>query len=179
MTSIVFLDMDGVLNSVDYFDSTRSHDWGDAGRPDVGTDPWYVHMVDPAAVQRLNGIIDATGAQVVLSSSWRYHCDPEMMQRVLEARGFTGQVIARTPTAANCRGKGIAVIGELTRGHEIHLWLVENTHLNVMDSFVILDDMGPRAFAHMAPHLVQTSWGRGLLDEHIGPAIRMIQEGPP
>jgi hypothetical protein len=61
-----------------------------------------------------------------------------------------------------------------TRGHEIERWMVENKHLEI-ESFVILDDMGPGAFAHMAPYLVRTSWANGLQEHHIKAAIDMLQ----
>ena len=59
---IVFLDFDGVLNSHAYFNARteKFEDVGEAGE------------LDPTAVERLNRIIDATGALVVVSSSWRY-----------------------------------------------------------------------------------------------------------
>jgi hypothetical protein len=171
VTRIVFLDMDGVLNSHEFFNGRKP--WTNSPPDDKRPEYWAV-MVDPEAVERLNRIIAATGAKVVISSSWRYHVPPDMMQKVLELRGFKGEVIGRTPTAGQVHASGILV--SLTRGHEIETWLVKNRHLNVMDYFVILDDMGPTQFAHLPGHHVETSWGKGLLDEHVPRAIDILSD---
>jgi hypothetical protein len=168
---IVFLDMDGVLNSVAFFDSNPKLDPDTATVPDGGSDQWWTRMVNPEQVKLLNVILAETGAKVVLSSSWRYHVDPEWMQRILEAQGFVGEVIARTPRQ---KDSGETIMVAQTRGHEIERWMVENKHLEI-ESFVILDDMGPGAFAHMAPYLVRTSWANGLQEHHIKAAIDMLQ----
>ena len=173
MMRVIFLDMDGVLNSMEYFARHKKDNPGtDIEAADRGNDVWWLRMIDPEAVARLNRIIEATGAKVVISSSWRYHCDPIRMQRLLRGRGFKGEVIDRTPFAKHLP-EGIRNL-DGTRGHEISVWLTRNTHLHIADRFVILDDIGPHGFAHVAPHLVHTTWGRGLLDEHIQPAIEML-----
>jgi hypothetical protein len=170
---IVFLDMDGVLNSVDFFDGARqespTHDEHEA--PDPKSLIWWTRMVDPLAVKRLNQILADTEAKVVISSSWRYHVTADRMQEVLEDKGFVGEVISRTPRQSDSGYRSE------TRGHEIERWLVDNKHLGV-EGFVILDDMGPGAFAHMSPWLVQSSWARGLLDEHVPRAVTMLQTAP-
>lgn len=176
MTRILFLDMDGVLNSTAFFDLLRKED--DLGFPKEGSDDWWCHMVDPVAVDRLNKILEATEAQVVISSSWRYHCTSNDMQRILDKRGLQGKVIGRTPTASQVRGRGICLGQYVVRGHQIHTWILENPELEVENQFVILDDMGPDSFVYLAPHLVRTSRERGLLDEHIEPAIQILRDGP-
>jgi hypothetical protein len=171
---VVFLDMDGVLNSVEWFRSQECLDADKGIAPDPHTDYWWTRMIDPAAVERLNQIVEATEAKVVISSSWRYHNDPPTMQRYLDARGFRGEVIGRTPLAHQLP-EGIRDMGGI-RGQEIQTWLVKNVPLMV-DGFVILDDMGAGAFAHMATYLVQSTWGFGLLDKHVPAAIEKIQAG--
>ena len=63
MKKFIFLDIDGVLNSGSWakycFDNQYEH-------PEL--DP----ECDPKAVAELNRIIDTTGAEIVLSSSWRF-----------------------------------------------------------------------------------------------------------
>jgi len=58
--NVVFLDLDGVLNS---------RAWWNLGRS-CGL-PWPVNQFDPNAVQRLNRLLSESGARVVLSSAWR------------------------------------------------------------------------------------------------------------
>lgn len=177
---IIFLDMDGVLNSNSFFkreDSNYRESYPvDDRRWEgyAGSDEWWLKMIDPASVKRLNRIIDRTNARVVISSSWRYHCDPTMMQRLLKIKGFKGEVIGRTPLNPELP-KSFQHTG--LRGTEIEVWLVKNIHLKVADYFVILDDIGPGNFGHLSKHLVRTTWEYGLLDEHIPKAVSMLQGG--
>jgi hypothetical protein len=161
--------MDGVLNSVDFFDAEVE----DKTVPEPGSDDWWTRMVDPAAVKRLNTIVERSGAKIVISSSWRYLCGPQDMQRILSAKGFKGEVIGRTPLSTEMP-QGLRE--KELRGLEIEVWLVKNRHLEI-ESFVILDDMGEGAFAHTARYLVRTSWGRGLLEEHVPRATEMLTRG--
>lgn len=57
MPLVLFLDIDGVLNSVE---TMRS------GRWNAGTE-----TLDPENVERLDRLIQLTGAVVVVSSTWR------------------------------------------------------------------------------------------------------------
>jgi len=167
---VVFLDMDGVLNSAEYFGSNPDLDADTSTAPDPKDDYWWTRMINPTSVERLNAIVALGDAKVVISSSWRYHCTPEDMQRYLSSRGFTGEVIGRTPLS-NEMPPGLANRG--LRGLEIEVWLVKNKHLNV-ENFVILDDMGDGAFAHMAPYLVRTSWARGIQPEDVARTLAIL-----
>jgi hypothetical protein len=123
---VIFLDIDGVLAPI--VDRDR---YGD---------------LDPACVQVLNEIVARGGADVVVSSTWRFGKTVAEMQQVLEEYGFTGRVVDKTPT--DTRGR--------TRGEEIAAWLAEHP----VDGCVILDDhrdMGP-----LLPHLMQTQSATGL-----------------
>lgn len=65
-TKVLFLDVDGVLNSMTWF----------ASQP-----PTSVTEVDPVAVRRIQRIVAATGCMVVLSSSWRGSAELEAKLR--------------------------------------------------------------------------------------------------
>lgn len=168
---MIFLDMDGVLNSVDFFDRNVVH----KAAPETGSDEWWTRMVDPEAVERLNAIVTGADAKVVISSSWRYHASPADMQRILSARGFVGEVIGRTPLAtempAPLRKTGM-------RGLEVEVWLAKNKHLEI-EAFVILDDLGQLSFGGLLSNLVRTTWGRGLLDEHVEAALQVLADEKP
>ena len=160
--------MDGVLNSADYKQERYPDEpieWGDIR--------WWTSMVNPEGIKLLNEILDATGAKVVISSSWRNIVGYERMQEILDARGFTGEVIGQTPTVPELP-KSFQGTGK--RGTEIEVWLAKNTHLNVCDYFVILDDMGPTQFDSLTGHLVQTSWASGLRPEHVKRAVEILQD---
>ena len=129
---VIFLDFDGVLN-------TRRFRAAQSG------------MIDEKHMTFLRRIVDATGARVVLSTSWRIHWDvsPEKLSE-------TGWEIDRI------FGKyGIEIIGKISEGldraQEIRHWL--DCHPDV-GQYVILDD-SPFGWGELAEHLVRTG---GLQD---------------
>jgi hypothetical protein len=121
---VIFLDMDGVLNSADYLARWRK---GEQRKKQIRNkeDRW-VEMIDKKAVKLLNEVIEATDAKVVISSTWRILNSADMMQSYLNKKGFKGEVIGQTPRMPFDQ-----------RGDEIKRWL--DTHKNI-ESFVIFDD---------------------------------------
>ncbi len=105
---VIFLDIDGVLNVYPQ------------GRDEYGS-MFHGHFVD-----NLKYIIDQTGADLVISSTWRYS-GLEIMKEMWEMRDLPGKVIDITPFF-----KSVHAI----RGEEIAEWL----RLNDVDSYVIIDD---------------------------------------
>src|SRR5258708_3844439 len=132
---ILFLDFDGVLNSNEWFSSLER-----------GGRSTKVEQIDPAAVARLNRIVDASAAKIVVSSSWRLGHSVEELQQILEERGFRGEVVGRTPDL------------NIVRGLEILAWL--SAQAEVPESYCILDDSND--MAALLPNLVRTSWRAGL-----------------
>lgn len=80
---VVFLDIDGVLNSVA---SRKRYPAGDERK-----------FIDPDAVKRLNAIAEATGCVFVLSSMWRVGAGLVRTREMLAAAGFTGKIVDETP----------------------------------------------------------------------------------
>lgn len=163
---IIFLDMDGVLNSNDWWERRTQH--GD--ERDL-----FENNIDPQAVARLNCIIAATGAKVVISSTWRKYHDERAMQRMLNDCGFIGEVIDRTVDLwanpelwPDPRRFG----REFERGHEIRHWLVENTMKLGVKSYVVLDDSSD--MATVEHRFVQTDHAIGLSQENVAEAIDLL-----
>ncbi len=108
---VIFLDVDGVLNSDEYFDKTRS-----LNIQGIEED------IDIEKIKLLKKAINETGARVVLSSSWRYTRNGQQLKELLS----NYQIYAdSTPFIQN------------KRGLEIKQWLSENQNI---EDFVILDD---------------------------------------
>jgi len=151
---ILFLDIDGVLNSQEYF----------ADETNFAVEPstylgYYAEKMDPKLVLRLNEILARTGAKVVISSSWRSMFSKEEILECLLTNGFVGEIIDTT----------LRLLQDI-RGTEIQIWL-DNTQESV-ESFVILDDdsdMGP-----LEDKLVQTTWAKGLQAEHVERSVEML-----
>jgi|SRR5882672_1174153 len=159
MKRYLFLDMDDVLTSSDYmFGPRRPIPQGDDFRS-----PY--EMIDPETIPRLNAIVEPTGALVVISSSWRQVHPLGFIANAMVRHGFKGTVVGKT----GYRSDGDS---GTRRGLEIQDWLDRASPV-AQPRFVILDDdsdMGP-----LAPRLVKTTWQRGLLDEHVSLALKILE----
>lgn len=113
---IIFLDIDGVLNVY----PQRNEEYPD-GHDEYGA-RFHEHLVE-----NLKTILDATGAKIVMSSSWR-HNGFAAITEMWKFRNLPGEVIDLTPYHKH----------GAWRGEEIKEY-VDNTTLNI-ESYVILDD---------------------------------------
>lgn len=149
---VVFLDFDGVV-------VIRK---GPREKRDDGTPgPILPH---PDLVARLNGIVATTGAEVVVSSTWRMGREVSELAAILEASGFVGRVVDKTPWGVDGR--------HVERGHEIHAWLGEHPDVT---SFVVLDDDNDRGPLTQGRWLVvKGGFDSGLSDEDVRAAIRVL-----
>ena len=145
---VVFLDFDGVLNSSNFlygkgkkFDSTQADE-----------------KIDPEAVRRMNVITDCTGADIVVSSSWRIGKGVDDLRSLLRRHSVTGVVVGATPVTRGPRG---GQISEWLSGHKV-------------ECFAVLDDCISDMEALPASTLVKTQESHGLLDEHVAQAIKIL-----
>lgn len=147
---ILFLDVDGVLNNR-HTRATTETGWC---------------FVDDFLVARVHKIVDATGALIVLSSTWRDDWNTEdesknghdFNELRAKFREFGMDFYDRTG-AWQTRG----------RGWEIMAWMAS---VSDIESFVILDDwndMGP-----ISDHLIQTNPSLGLTEEQVQEAIKIL-----
>lgn len=145
---VIFLDIDGVLNNAHLL-STSCESWD---------------CIGPHQVGRLNEILQATGARIVLSSAWRYKLDTiEKIERRLQMAGMLpGRVEGRTVFST----KGS------TRGVEIDQWLQE--HQDVTSYVVLEDDWDTDPIPY--DRIVRTEFEGygGLKFEHIAEAIEIL-----
>lgn len=148
--SILFLDIDGVLNSTSY--------WRDNGPLPMGK----AGALDPEAIARLNTIICETGCRVVLSSSWR---GPQLRLRsvgvMLRERGFLFHLHDGTPWHDHgCE-----------RHCEITSWMTLNREEG--ERFMVLDDDTDAFRPDFAPLgcFVNTNYLVGLQDDGVEMAI--------
>lgn len=141
---VLFLDVDGVLNEDTTPTRTKSR----------------VIFIDEEKLMRLKRIVDATGAKIVLSSTWRYdRDDPRYNADFLELQEAFHNVgldfYDFTP---------IDAIG-IRRGMEIKAWL--GLHPEV-ERYIILDDaLFDYEARGLLPHLVKTEFCDGGLTEEL------------
>ena len=148
---IIFLDIDGVLNSRRY-DVHRKENEGN---------------IDVTRLVILKQLIEKTNARIILTSSWRCHWDPNG-----ENTDETGKELIETFARY-----GIELYGKTPqinddRAEEIRVWL--NGHSDV-DGFVIFDDI-KLGWGELEPNVVKTDprIGCGLEQRHCEMAIRIL-----
>lgn len=148
---IIFLDIDGVLNSHQY-DLCRGECDGN---------------IDASRLPLLKQLIMHTGAQVVLTSSWRKHWDPkgtcadDVGRELIYTFSKHGiALFDRTPEINNDRAK------------EIRAWLCAHPEV---DTFVVFDDV-KFGWGEFDSNVVKTDYriGRGLEQKHIEKAINIL-----
>lgn len=152
---LVFLDVDGVLNSEQYV-----HEIGNE---------WDDNQIDPKAVARLNRLTDETDALIVVSSSWRLGVTIQHLRNTLAFHGVKGYVLGATKYLGS------------DRANEIWDWIDSAKKKSYIDSFVILDDdrlelRRDQSDPVLDLHFVRTSWLDGLQDHHIEKAIKILDE---
>ena len=150
---IVFLDIDGVLNTEHYQGllQYQGKSWQDE----------YGAFFDPNAVKQLKRIIDATGADIVVESSWKY-LGLDAMKELWEVRNLPGTIIDITPS----------LLGG-NKGVEIASWLSKYAKQDIRyviidDEYVILDSQ--------LPHFILTNPYEGITEEQANRAISMLNE---
>ena len=132
---VIFLDIDGVLNAI--------------GLAYAGE----AHALDRAAIDRVNRLAAATGAVVVLTSTWRlFHRWPSCRD-ILRAHGLTAEVVDET--------RDLWEEGEdavCARRREIEDWAARHG----ARSYVVLDDLP--LYPEGDPRFVQIDEWVGLTD---------------
>lgn len=151
---VVFLDIDGVLNDDTTPSRTKSR----------------LIFVDREKLLRLKRIVAATGAKIVLSSTWRYDRDNSAYNGdFLELQEAFRQVglefYSFTPED---------VYG-IRRGMEIKAWLGLHPEVN---RYIILDDeLFDFEQRGLLSRLIKTEFGNGGLTEaHVQEAIEMLSD---
>ena len=127
---VIFLDIDGVLNYEEFY--TR-HTQGKERRS-----TYPLSEICRRAVANVNRIVDATGAKIVISSTWR-HSGIDYCRNVLVESGLTGEIIDITPELGRA-GSWVE------RGNEILKWLQDNklykydSYMTIDHDYAIIDD---------------------------------------
>lgn len=160
---VIFLDIDGVLNC----STSKSFCHDDL----CG----IIHGIDSDKVKRLAKIVEATGAQIILSSDWKdgwskyYTSQKPSHAKYLDNHLYKKGKLTikdKTPTTYN---------GTWFRGEEILTYL--KTHQDI-ENYVILDDVLFDDFANneIEEHLVLTNRKVGLTDSNVNDAVKILGE---
>lgn len=153
---IIFLDIDGVLNSKDWFEKNK--------------DIKGYREINPKKVEFLKEIVDKTNAKIVLSSTWRNIPEHPLflfLVDVLRDKGL--EIKSFTPKL------------EQNRPKEIKTWLEEHKEEEI-ESFISLDDDFPEEDYKkygIQGCLIETSFYEkdgGLRQEHVKKAIEILNK---
>lgn len=153
MNKIIFLDFDGVLNTEHYQDLLQYQD-----------KPWqdeYGAFFDPKAVKQLKRIIDATDADIVIESSWKY-LGLDAMKELWKVRNLPGTIIDITPSLLG-KNKGVEIASWLSKYAKQDI-----RYVIIDDEYVILDSQ--------LPHFILTNPYEGITEEQANRAISMLNE---
>lgn len=169
---VIFLDIDGVLTHTDYLN-------------------WKTRHIDPERVRFLAGIVELTGAQIVLISTWKDGYDRQSGQKddyyvVLEnvlaeydleiydiTDNIPEEVLEQIPSVISLDRLDIHCKHGTGRTAEVEKWLMNHQ----VDGFVILDDENHDWSDYgFDSHWIQTSWYEGGLQEKdVTEAVRILQ----
>ena len=153
MNKILFLDFDGVLNTEHYQDllQYQGKPWQDE----------YGAFFDPKAVKQLKRIIDATDADIVVESSWKY-LGLDAMKELWKVRNLPGTIIDITSSFLG-KNKGVEIASWLSKYAKQDI-----RYVIIDDEYVILDSQ--------LPHFILTNPYEGITEEQANRAISMLNE---
>ena len=144
---VLFLDIDGVLNS-----GRTAYAFG---KYPHGCDPEQRGYFDHVAIQLIKNLIAETGTNIVLSSSWRKIHDLDDISWLL---GFP--VVDKTPTSDYGH-----------RGNEIHAWMI--AHGTPTKWAIVDDDKDMRD--DQLQNFVRTTYKNGLSLDNYKALLRLLK----
>ena len=151
---VILLDFDGLMDTA-YYDNYLNY----MGLPEKDK---YGVVFAPDCIANLRRIIDETGADIVVSSTWKDFMTYKEILEMWEYRKLPGFVTDTTPT---CSRK---------RGDEIDSWLEE---CNTECEYVIIDDMDETQFnEHQYDRLFVVNPYDGLNEQTAEKVIQLFRE---
>ena len=175
---VLFLDIDGVLNSENWFAYRIycvKNNMVNILMNFVDTDDRNIKhkltMLDDRAIANLNRIIEETGCKVVLSSSWRSSIESENIftQNLLKLKGFKYEFYDVTPRLWFSDFS-------IRRGEEIKFWLDKESEKHEIESFVILDDDDSDMLPEQMNNFIHVDGQVGLTDRDVLTAIEILNK---
>ncbi|MCK5020109.1 MAG: hypothetical protein KAS32_23850 [Candidatus Peribacteraceae bacterium] len=132
---IIFLDIDGVLSSIDYM-----------------AEGIHIH---PDKIKHVTRIVKETDAKIVISSTWRFNHGVKEFNEWFYRLGLRGYntIIGMTPDLPGIRGA------------EIETWIKNNDPRHEIESYVIIDDDSDFLDYQLPYHVkTQTHYGITIME---------------
>ena len=147
---VIFLDIDGVLNSYDYMDTL----YLEGKRTTIKEKS--VPAIDPEAVENLRLIVEKTGAKIVIISNWRSK-GLQWIREFWKQNQLPGDIIDITSELDN-------------RLAEMREWL-KNKHVR---SYIVLDDDLSDIESQEIGNVIKVHPKYGLRDSDVQKAVQMM-----
>ena len=163
MDKVIFLDIDGVLNTKCWYTQMNGNTPKDK----------YGYTFDPRSVANLKKILDETGAEIVISSSWKSLGLSEL-EEMWQERRLPGKLIGITPNSVSDEMLLNADLDHMElfhiRGMEIKEWL--DKHGKKVSHYVIIDDVD-NFLSSQKSHFVQTDPEVGITESDVKKVVRL------
>lgn len=163
MSSILFLDFDGVLNSGSNYRKLQIS-W-------LPTKDEFGTLFDAEAVSSLGKIVDARRTKIVVISSWRYIYDLDTLQEMRRQRDLPGILYDITPCDIL-----LSLDERCAKGIEIKEWFERQGIDETKCSFVILDDED-EFLKEQQCHFIQINPEVGITDNDAERAMQVLYKG--
>lgn len=173
---VIFLDIDGVMNCQEEMLAMLKQN--PKNRSDVS-------LPSPTKCKLLKQLVDETGAEIVLSSSWRLSLNA--IQNIIDTfrpyglrlDGFTQECVSQIKFKGTKyeniepkhTHKGWEDYYIEDRGAEIAYWLLKHQEVT---NFVILDDESSDIIEWLPDNLVKTDLLNGLTEEKVLECIKIL-----
>jgi HAD domain in Swiss Army Knife RNA repair proteins len=165
---IIFLDIDGVINSVMFFGKTikeaKKKYRKDVKKGLITGIAYHRSQIDPKSIKQLNDLMAATGADVVISSSWRTGNSIEYLQELFKKQGFKGTIVGKTADFDEYPDP------KRKRGYEIECFVQEHN----IQKYVILDDAEDMTDYQKLNHFVCVDGWVGITPNVVDKAIKIL-----
>ena len=145
---VIFLDIDGVLATNKEYTTNRTkfrekYSWAKELRVPYG---W-----NKGCVEVFNEILDATNADIVISSDWRFHWDLDELDKIFKANG-----VKKSPIFGTIKNKRkMSSDLEDDRVYQISEWV----KFNKPEKWVAIDDMN---LSDLGYNFIRTTDSKGL-----------------
>ena len=163
MDNIIFLDIDGVLNS---------NFWNDSHQREISDGT----LVDAEKVKLLSILVKRTNAKIILHSGWKYWFDQDLkplrqvaenLISLLKKEGLMiGDITPDHSTEEIRRNKKFSLV----KAGEILAWLAEHENIN---NWIVIDDLDLHS-EEIEMHQVKTNPSIGLTIDDVYKAEKIL-----
>lgn len=157
---IIFLDIDGVLVTGNYYIECRDK----KENLKIEIDETSVYRFSPKTIKNLKQILEKTDAMIVISSSWRIGYPLSFFKNLFSEYGLSDRILDLIPFVND------------NRGYEINTWLKRESSKFASinpDHFIIIDDHDD--MEQFEDRLVKTDFLEGLNDKKRKEAINKLR----